>query len=331
MQVEKYLKKYQPVIYQTFVNSLQKGQLSHAYLLSGSNGTPILDIAKFFAKSILCDDPSPLACNSCITCLRVEDDNYPDFFIFDGSKSTIKKEAVTTIESSFEKKAFENKGIRIYILHLIENMTIEAINSILKFLEEPGQQIYAFLTTNNENSVLPTIVSRCQVLRLKLIDKNIVINEAVAFGVDKKDAELLSYFYNDGELIQEIINDAENNDVFFTAKKCFEETIQVMDENDNDTLLYHVQSTVSNQIKSKESCRYFINMLVMAYEDLIAISNEKQPFLESYATILEHLAGKLSHINESLIELLRCATAVNTNVNVALLIDHVFYIITKED
>ena len=331
MQVEKYLKKYQPVIYQTFVNSLQKGQLSHAYLISGTNGSPLLDIAKFFAKSILCDDPSPLACNSCITCLRVDDDNYPDFFVFDGSKSTIKKDAVTTIESSFEKKAFENKGIRIYILHLIENMTIEAINSILKFLEEPGQQIYAFLTTNNENSILPTIISRCQVLRMKLIDKNIVINDAVSFGVDKKDAELLSYFYNDGELIKEIIDDQENNEVFFTAKKCFEETIQVMDESDKDALIYYVQGNISNQIKSKEACRYFINMLVMAFEDMIAISNEKQPFLESYATILEHLSTKLSHISESLIELLRCATAINTNVNITLLIDHVFYTITKED
>ena len=331
MQVEKYLKKYQPVIYQTFVNSLQKGQLSHAYLISGTNGSPLLDIAKFFAKSILCDDPSPLACNSCITCLRVDDDNYPDFFVFDGSKFTIKKDAVTTIESSFEKKAFENKGIRIYILHLIENMTIEAINSILKFLEEPGQQIYAFLTTNNENSILPTIISRCQVLRMKLIDKNIVINDAVSFGVDKKDAELLSYFYNDGELIKEIIDDQENNEVFFTAKKCFEETIQVMDESDKDALIYYVQGNISNQIKNKEACRYFINMLVMAFEDMIAISNEKQPFLESYATILEHLSTKLSHISESLIELLRCATAINTNVNITLLIDHVFYTITKED
>ena len=331
MQVEKYLKKYQPVIYQTFVNSLEKGQLSHAYLISGTNGSPLLDIAKFFAKSILCDDPSPLACNSCITCLRVDDDNYPDFFVFDGSKATIKKDAVTTIESSFDKKAFENKGIRIYILHLIENMTVEAINSILKFLEEPGQQIYAFLTTNNENSILPTIISRCQVLRMKLIDKNIVINDAISFGVDKKDAELLSYFYNDGELIKEIIDDKENNEIFFTAKQCFEEVIKVMEESDKDALIYYVQGNISNQIKSKEACRYFINMLVMAFEDMIAISNEKQPFLESYATILEHLSQKLSHISESLIELLRCATAINTNVNITLLIDHIFYIITKED
>ena len=331
MQVEKYLKKYQPVIYQTFLNSLQKGQLSHAYLLSGSNGTPLLEIARFFAKSILCDDPSPLACNSCITCLRVDDDNYPDFFVFDGSKSSIKKEAVATIESSFEKKAFENKGIRIYILHLIENMTIEAINSILKFLEEPGQQIFAFLTTNNENSILPTIISRCQVLRMKLIDKNIIVKDAMDLGVDKKDAELLSYFYNDGELIKDILDDQDNNEAFFLAKKCFEETLQVMDENDSDTLIYYVQTNISNQIKTKESCRYFINMLVMAFEDIIAVNNQKNPFLESYATILEHLSSKLSNINESLIELLKCASVINTNVNITLLIDHIFYTITKED
>lgn len=331
MQVEKYLRKYQPVIYKTFLNSLQKGQLSHAYLLSGSNGTPLLEIARFFAKSILCDDPSPLACNSCITCLRVDDDNYPDFFVFDGSKASIKKEAVTTIESSFEKKAFENKGIRIYILHLIENMTIEAINSILKFLEEPGQQIYAFLTTNNENSILPTIISRCQVLRMKLIDKSVIVKDAMDLGVEKKDAELLSYFYNDGELIKDTLDDKDSNEAFFLAKKCFEETLQVMDENNKDTLIYFVQSNVSNQIKSKESCRYFINMLVMAFEDMIALSNEKAPFLESYGTMLEHLANKLSNVNESLIELLRCASVINTNVNITLLIDHIFYTITKED
>ena len=331
MQVERYLKTYQPVIYQTFLNSLQKDQLSHAYLIAGNNGAPLLDVATFFAKSILCDDPSPLACNSCITCLRVDDGNYPDFFVFDGSKTTIKKEAVTTIESAFEKKAFENKGIRVYILHLIENMTTEAINSILKFLEEPGQKVYAFLTTNNENLVLPTIISRCQMLRLKLIDKQIVIKTAVEEGIDKKDAELLSYFYNDGELIKEIIDDQESNEAFFAAKNCFEEAIQVLAEGDANDIIYHSQSNVVNKIKTKESCRYFINMLVMAFEDMINIKNQKSVFLESYATIIETLAGKLSHLDESLIELLKCSGVINVNVNIPLLIDHLFHTIVKED
>ena len=331
MQVGKYLEVNQPIIYKTFINSLKGDKLSHAYLLVGDPGTPLKEVATYLAKSLVCDSPDPLACNNCISCIRIDHNNYPDFVVFDGSKESIKKGDIASIESQFERTAIERKGIMIYVIHLMENMTIEAVNSILKFLEEPGQQIYAFLTTNNENSILPTIISRCQVLRMKLIDKNIVINDAVSFGVDKKDAELLSYFYNDGELIKEIIDDQDNNEVFFTAKKCFEETIQVMDESDKDALIYYVQGNISNQIKSKEACRYFVNMLVMAFEDMIAISNEKQPFLESYATILEHLSKKLSHISESLIELLRCATAINTNVNITLLIDHVFYTITKED
>ena len=331
MQIEKYLQKYQPVIYQTFLNSFNKKQLSHAYLISGSNGSPLLETAKFFAKSMLCDDPSPLACNSCITCLRVDDDNYPDFFIFDGSKGTIKKEDVVTIETAFDKKAFEEKGIRIYILNLIENMNVQATNSILKFLEEPGQEIYAFLTTNNENSILPTILSRCQVLRMKLVDKDIVINDAINEGVEKIDAELLSYFYNDGELIKEVLDNKDENEAFFTAKSCFEETINELDQGNKADIIYFIQSQVSNKIRTKEACRYYINMLVMAFEDLIAIKNQKRPFLESYATILDNLTNKLSHLDESLIELLKCSNIVNTNVNIALLIDHLFYIITKEE
>ena len=100
MQVEKYLEKYQPVIYKTFLRSFQNEHLSHAYLLVGNTGTPLLEVAKFLAKTILCDDPSPLACNNCITCLRVDDENYPDFIVFDGSKSTIKKDEVERLDSS---------------------------------------------------------------------------------------------------------------------------------------------------------------------------------------------------------------------------------------
>ena len=331
MQVEKYLKEYQPVIYQTFLNAFQKDKLSHAYLISGSSGAPLLDVAMFFAKSILCDNPSPLACDECMACIRVEDGNYPDFFVYDGSKTAIKKSDVDSIESAFEMEAFEKKGIRVYILHLIETMTTSAINSILKFLEEPGQKVYAFLTTNNENLILPTIISRCQSLRLKMVDKEIVINDAVELGVDKKDAELLSYFYNNGELIKEIMDNPDENDAFFAAKECFEETIQILAEESTNDVIYYVQNSVVNAIKGKEACRYYINMLVMALEDVVGIQNQKSVFLDSYATILNNLANKLSHIDESLIELLKCSDLINLNVNLSLMIDHVFYTITKED
>ena len=331
MQIDKYLQEYQPIIYKTFVNALETNKLSHAYLLSGSVGMPLKEVALYLAKSLICDNPNPLACNECITCMRVDEGNYADIMVFGDGNSKIKKGDIEKITSNFDKTALEEKGIMIYVLHLVESMTAVAVNSLLKFLEEPGQKVYAFLTTNNENSVLPTIISRCQVLRLKLIDKSIVIQTAVEEGVEKKDAELLSYFYNDGELIKEILDNQESNTAFFTAKACFEEVIQVLADGDYNDAIYHSQSNIVNKIKSKESCRYFINMLVMAFEDMINIKNQKNVFLESYATILENLSAKLSHLDESLIELLKCSGAVNANVNIPLLIDHLFYTIVKED
>lgn len=330
MQVEKYLEKYQPVIYKTFKNSLQKEKLSHAYLLSGNPGTPLLEVAKFLAKSILCDDPSPLACNNCITCLRVDDENYPDFIVFDGSKGSIKKEEVASVEEQFEKTAFESKGIMIYVLHLIENSTEQAINSILKFLEEPGKNVYAFLTTNNENSILPTIISRCQVLHLKLVDRNTVIQDAINEGVSQEDAELLSYFYNDGELIAEILEDEDEKDAYEAAKEATVKFLEELGKEDPRELVYFEQNSLVPLVKTKESARFFIDMLTQAFKDILSIQNGDYPILKSYDTMLRELADKLTNVEETLIEILKNRNLINLNVNISLLLDHLVLSIIRE-
>ena len=331
MQVAKYLETKQPIIYRTFVRSLQNKHLSHAYLISGNPGTPLLDVAKYLAKSILCDDPDPLACNNCITCLRVDDNNYPDFIVYDGSAGSIKKEFVENIETQFEKTAFESKGIMIYILHLVENMSVEAINSILKFLEEPENNVYAFLTTNNENNVLPTIISRCQVLRLKLINRLEVIQDAVELGVPEEDAELLSYFYNNGELIYDVLDSKDEKSYYEDAKQAFIDFLTELQKDEAREAIYHAQKNIIPLIKTKESARFFLDMLVEGFEDILNIKQGKSPFLKSYGTILQALSTKLSHIDESLIEILKDRNLINLNVNTSLLMDHLVFSIIKED
>ena len=332
MQVGSYLKKYQPIIYQTFLNSFQAKRLSHAYLIAGNPGTPLLEVAKYFAKSILCDEPDPLACNSCITCLRVDDDNYPDYIVIDGSKGSIKKDEVSNIESQFEKKAFETKGIRVYILHLVENMTDQAINSILKFLEEPGSEVYAFLTTNNESSILPTIVSRCQTMHIKQVDRQDVIDGAIELGVEASDAELLSYFYNDPDLIQESLQDgSDTKDTYLDAKKALEELLESLKDEDYRGSIYYAQTYINPQIKTLPEARFFFDMLGQAFEDILNIKHNKEPILKSYATILNELSLKLPHIEESLLEILKGRNLLNLNVNVSLLMDNLILKIVKED
>lgn len=331
MQIENYLRTYQPIIYQTFVNSLKRGHLSHAFLLSGNPGTPLLEVAKYLAKSILCDDPSPLACNSCITCLRIDDENYPDFIVYDGSKGTIKKNEVTDIENQFDKKAFESKGIMIYVLHLVENMTTEAVNSILKFLEEPGNEIYAFLTTNNENNVLPTIISRCQLMRLKLIDRKEVITDSVNLGVEKDVAEILSYFYNSPELIQEFLENEDAKEEFEEAKEGLDKLLEALGKEDKREAIYFSQTNIISKVKSKESCRFFLDMLVQAFEDMLNLKHKKEIVLESYYETLSNLSSSLNHIEESLLEIMKDRNLLNTNVNISLLLDHLILSIIKED
>lgn len=330
MQVGKYLETKQPIIYRTFVRSFQNNHLSHAYLISGDPGTPLLEVTKYLAKTLLCDDPDPLACENCITCLRIDDNNYPDFIVLDGSKSSIKKGEVENIEEQFEKTAFETKGKMIYIIHLVENMGIEAVNSILKFLEEPGKDIYAFLTTNNENNVLPTIISRCQLLRLKLVDRQEVINEAIYLNVPQEDAELLSCFYNDGELIYDILKDEEQAEDYQTAKSAFVEFLEALNEDDKRKAIYVSQKTIVPLVKTKTSARFFIDMLAEGLESILNIQQGKSPILKSYATILQELAKKMTNVSESLIELLKSRNLINIEINTSLLMDHLVFSIIKE-
>ena len=330
MQIGRYLENNQPVIYKTFTNSLKNKTLSHAYLLVGNPGTPLFEVAKYLAKSILCDDPSPLACDNCITCLRIDSENYPDIITLDGSKGTIKKEDVLNIENRFEKTAFETKGIMIYIINLVENMTTEAVNSMLKFIEEPEAEIYAFLTTNNVNNVLPTIISRCQTLNLKSVPREKVIEEAISMGVSEDDAELLSYFYNDSELIFDFLKNEEESNQYYDAKDVLNGLLETFNSGNYKDVIYYGQTKIGPFIKTKEELRFFIDMLTEVYEDLLNIKSNREITLKSYATILDNLYVKVPHIDASLMNILKLRNTINLNVNISLLIDHLIYQLVKE-
>ena len=330
MQIGKYLEENQPIIYKTFVNAFKNHTLSHAYLLVGNPGTPLYEVAQYLAKSILCDDPSPLACNNCITCMRIDSDNYPDIIKLYGSKAIIKKEDVLNIENRFEKTAFETKGIMIYIVNQVENMRVEAVNSMLKFLEEPESEIYAFLTTNNVNNILPTIVSRCQVLPLISMPRDKVIRDAQGLLVEQDDAELLSYFYNDGELIYDFLMDEEESDNYKEAKKALNGLLDVMSGGNRKDVVYYSQTNIVPLIKTKEELRFFVDLLSQVYEDVLNVQLNREISLKFYEEILRNLSTKLPHVQSSLVEILKTRNVINLNVNIGLLIDHLIINLMKE-
>ena len=325
MQIEHYLKKHQPVIYKTFVNALENKKLSHAYLLSGSVGMPLKETALFLAKSILCDEPHPLACNECITCLRVDQGNYADLMVFGDENTKIKKGDIEKIIGNFDKTALEEKGIMIYILHLVETMTPIAINSLLKFLEEPGKNIFAFLTTENETKILPTIISRTQVLRFNEVNRKDVILEAINAGVFVEDAEMLSGFYNDAGTIEEVSKSKE----YEVAKQALNDQLESLLMSPDDAI-FSCQKLIIPVLKSQDTTRLYIKMLTEVFKDLLNLSVNESITLKSYANILPELLNHVTHIDKSLVMLMASLKKLDLNVNPGLLLDHIVYQITRE-
>lgn len=328
LNIENYLIKHQKVLYQEFSNAFKNKKLAHAYLISGDVGTPLLEVAKFLGKSILCNNPSPLACDSCINCLRVDSGNYPDFMVFDGSEKQIVDGMVSAIQNKLETYSIEKKGIRIYILHLAENMTLKAVNSLLKTLEEPTSEVYAFLTTTNENQILPTIISRCQSLKLKPVARSEVINEAIDLGVKKEDAQLLSYFYGCADLILDFVNSDDYQD-YLSVKELFELTLETLKNSDKNAICYHFLNRVSKEIRSRPQFNFFVNMLIDSFEEIFNIGKQEKIYLENYATILNAINSKLKAPENIIQDLLKLKT-LNKVVSLPQLIDHVTITIAKE-
>ena len=150
MKISDYLEKNQQIPYKIFKNALERNSFFHAYLLNGSIGTPLLDVAKYLAKSMICKNHNPFACDNCPTCHRIDNGHYGNLIIINGKENTIKKDDINFIIDTFSKTSSEKNSLKIYIINLIENMTVDASNALLKFLEEPPENTYAILTTENK-------------------------------------------------------------------------------------------------------------------------------------------------------------------------------------
>ena len=325
MRFGDYLAKKQPILFQTFSNALSSYRLAHSYLVQGENGTPLKETALYLAKSILCDHPDPLACEECITCQRVLENEYPDLVIFDGEEDTIKKGDVENVVALFQKTPLESKGVMVYIIHCAENMTPEASNALLKFLEEPTDHSYAILTTRNKERLLPTIVSRCETLPLFLLPREESLKEAVDLGVAEEDAELLSYVISDAPSILKRSNEAP----FLNAKQALLDTIDGIAANPSQAR-FTMEKKVAKLITDKTTARYYFDFLTLAYKDVVSRKRGGKPLLPSYAKILDEAHEGIPHPESTLLSIMTLRNEAETPIHMGLLLTHLSRVLTKE-
>lgn len=161
-------------------NCLKNNYFVHAYLIEVDNYEDNFSDVLTLVKSLLCqnnnlDDISNLNCGKCNICSLVDNINYPDLYIIEGDDSLIRKEQIKKLEEDFSNTSLL-KNKRIYIIKESEKMNDSSSNTLLKFLEEPNDNIVAILLTKDRYKLLPTIISRCQIISLK--SNNIVVENS---------------------------------------------------------------------------------------------------------------------------------------------------------
>lgn len=160
-------KETQNVAYNVMVNEINNNMVSHAYLIDENGNKESFNIVIAFVKAILCKKGNTklYLCGDCSLCKRIDDGNYPEIKVIEADGMYIKKQQVIDLQKEFSMSSIEGDK-RIYIVRDCDKMRAETANSMLKFLEEPDSNIIAILMTNNYNNILPTIISRCQVIKL---------------------------------------------------------------------------------------------------------------------------------------------------------------------
>ena len=154
------------IVIKSLTNTLKTNKLSHAYLVIGEDSLYCDEFILSFVKAIFCLENKNnefFSCEECKNCHSINHSNYIDFYRLT-SESSIKKEEIQMLKSDLSVKSFYGK--KIYWIKDIEKMTEQAANSLLKFLEEPEDDIIAILSCKNISAVLPTIISRCQQIKL---------------------------------------------------------------------------------------------------------------------------------------------------------------------
>ncbi|NLT17742.1 MAG: hypothetical protein GXY11_08995 [Clostridiales bacterium] len=149
---------------QTLFVSVLSGRVPHAVLITGERGAGKRNTAERLAGMLLCTG-HPKPCGACRGCRLRETGSHPDLLRVSEQKGTIKIETVRDLIEELSKKPY-GEGHRAVLIENAQAMTVQAQNCLLKTLEDPPDGTVFVLTCRSERELLPTVVSRCRVVRI---------------------------------------------------------------------------------------------------------------------------------------------------------------------
>lgn len=144
----------------TLERALADDRVAHAYLFAGPRGTGKTSTARILAKAVNCTGGPPLPCNTCPTCLAVNEGRALDLIEIDAASNR----GIDEIRDLRDKVRFApSEGqFKFYVLDEVHMLTTEAFNALLKTLEEPPAHVIFVLATTDPQRIPATVLSRCQ-------------------------------------------------------------------------------------------------------------------------------------------------------------------------
>ncbi len=276
-EIDKFIEKIKKYV--------KKDRINHAYLIE-SNFEDKLILAEELIKLILSFDNN-------ISIEEIKLNN--DLIIIDSDTNTIKTEEIENLKELFMTKSI-NSNPRIYVINGAEKLNEYASNKLLKFIEEPEENIIAILLTENKSNLLETIISRCQIIRF-FISKNIL---------SKLDDEYIDNMFN-------FVMNIEKNKVEAIA---FQNSYDIKKLSDRKYFLD------------------FLNNLLYIYDDVITykINNTVNYFLSYFEKIKEISENNnINDLKKKINAINICINRLKYNPNTKLLIDKLILLMNGDE
>lgn len=172
------------------------GTTRHAYLFCGPPGLGRRTLALRFAQALNCTSPSEagIPCGTCRDCKQIDAMQHADLSIIqaDAEGGTLKVDQIREMRKTMILKPYMSK-FRVAVFLRFHEANDNAANALLKTLEEAPSYAVLILTADNPEQLLPTIVSRCEVLRLRSSSTHEVKKELENRGVESERARLIAH------------------------------------------------------------------------------------------------------------------------------------------
>ncbi len=208
----------------------------------------------------------------------------PDVYYYDQYDELISKEDIKNLLNNLSKTSQFN-NVKIYIINGAELLTDTVYNAILKTLEEPQNNIYAFLLTNNIDKVRDTIKSRCQ---------NIFVSTSVEKNIDNPELN---------EIASKLIDNIEKNGIntIIEYSKIYSE---IEDREKFKDILYILLKQYDIALRKKMNNEEY-DSIIIEKNDIISLS-KKILIIDKSINLLNNYLNKNLAIDRFLIEMWRC-------------------------